>query len=80
MLAIQAIRSQPHAEQNDVRRPAHAVTPHNNPAARNFFSMLPISLEIEDFSSNNKIAYPPRKADRQFHLRVGSKAYRGCSR
>lgn len=33
----------------------------DNPAARDFFSMLPLDLKIEDFSSNEKIAYLPRK-------------------
>lgn len=37
------------------------ATLYDNPAARDFFSMLPLDLKIEDFSSNEKIAYLPRK-------------------
>jgi hypothetical protein len=32
-----------------------------NPCARDFASMLPLDLTIEDYSSNEKIAYLPRK-------------------
>lgn len=41
----------------------HAVTAtlYNNPSARNFASMLPLDLKIEDYSDNEKIAYLPRK-------------------
>jgi hypothetical protein len=34
---------------------------YDNPAARDFYSMLPLSLAIEDYGSNEKIAYLPRK-------------------
>ena len=37
------------------------ATLYDNPAARDFFSMLALDLKIEDFSSNEKIAYLPRK-------------------
>ena len=37
------------------------ATLYDNPAARDFFSMLPLDLKIEAFSSNEKIAYLPRK-------------------
>ena len=37
------------------------ATLYDNPAARDFFSMLPLDLKIEDYSSNEKIAYLPRK-------------------
>lgn len=37
------------------------ATLYDNPSARDFFSMLPLGLTIEDFSSNEKIAYLPRK-------------------
>ena len=32
-----------------------------NPSARDFASMLPLDLMIEDYSTNEKIAYLPRK-------------------
>ena len=37
------------------------ATLYDNPSALDFFSMLPLNLTIEDFSSNEKIAYLPRK-------------------
>lgn len=37
------------------------ATLYDNPSARDFFSMLPLDLAIEDYSSNEKIAYLPRK-------------------
>lgn len=41
----------------------HAVdtTLYDNPSARDFASMLPLDLKIEDYSDNEKIAYLPRK-------------------
>ncbi len=33
----------------------------DNPSARDFASMLPLNLELSDFSDNEKIAYLPRK-------------------
>lgn len=32
-----------------------------NPSARDFVSMLPLDLKIEDYSNNEKITYLPRK-------------------
>jgi hypothetical protein len=42
---------------------AHTVnaTLYDNPSARDFVSLLPLDLEIEDYSNNEKIAYLPRK-------------------
>ncbi|WP_159714286.1 cyclophilin-like fold protein [Geminicoccus flavidas] len=37
------------------------ATLHDNPSARDFFSMLPLDLTIDDYASNEKIAYLPRK-------------------
>jgi hypothetical protein len=37
------------------------VTLSENPSAREFAAMLPLDLGIEDYSSNEKIAYLPRK-------------------
>lgn len=33
----------------------------NNPSARDLFSLLPLDLTIEDYSTNEKIAHLPRK-------------------
>ncbi len=33
----------------------------DNPSARDFFAMLPLDLVIADYSTNEKIAYLPRK-------------------
>jgi hypothetical protein len=37
------------------------VTLFDNPSARDFASMIPLDLSIEDYSTNEKIAYLPRK-------------------
>ena len=37
------------------------VTLLDNPSARELASMLPLNIRIEDFSTNEKIAYLPRK-------------------
>jgi hypothetical protein len=37
------------------------VTLMENPSARDFAAMLPLELDIEDYSTNEKIAYLPRK-------------------
>ncbi len=37
------------------------ATLYDNPSARDFASMLPLDLTIEDYSTNEKIAYLPRK-------------------
>jgi hypothetical protein len=37
------------------------VTLLENPSAREFAAMLPLELDIEDYSTNEKIAYLPRK-------------------
>uniref|UniRef100_UPI0031017FE7 cyclophilin-like fold protein n=1 Tax=Neorhizobium sp. EC2-8 TaxID=3129230 RepID=UPI0031017FE7 len=34
---------------------------HDNPSARDFVSMLPLNIKIEDYSNNEKITYLPRK-------------------
>lgn len=33
----------------------------DNATARDFLSLLPITLKLEDYASTEKIAYPPRK-------------------
>ena len=40
---------------------AMTATLHDNPSARDFFSMLPLDLTIDDYAHNEKIAYLPRK-------------------
>lgn len=37
------------------------ATLYDNPSERDFFSMLPLDLKIEDYAHNEKIAYLPRK-------------------
>lgn len=37
------------------------ATLYDNPSARDFFSLLPLDLTVENYSSNEKIAYLPRK-------------------
>ncbi|WP_108425367.1 cyclophilin-like fold protein [Muricauda amoyensis] len=37
------------------------ATLYDNPTARDFISMLPITTELEDYASNEKIFYPERK-------------------
>lgn len=37
----------------------------NNATARDFLSMLPLTLTLEDHASTEKIAYPPRKLSTQ---------------
>ena len=37
------------------------ATLYDNPSPRDFASMLPLDLRIEDYSNNEKIAYLPRK-------------------
>jgi len=38
---------------------------HDNPSARDFLSMLPLDLTIDDYSTNEKISYLPRKLTEQ---------------
>lgn len=40
---------------------ALTATLHDNPSTRDFVAMLPLSLVIEDFAHNEKIAHLPRK-------------------
>ncbi|MFC9220575.1 cyclophilin-like fold protein [Streptomyces hygroscopicus] len=39
------------------------VTMEDNPAARDFLSMLPLTLAFKDFAGNEKISYLPRELD-----------------
>jgi hypothetical protein len=41
------------------------ATLYDNPSARDFASMLPLDLTIDDYSTNEKIAYLPRKLTEQ---------------
>ncbi|AJD40196.1 MFS transporter [Rhizobium sp. SEMIA 4085] len=43
------------------------ATLYDNPSARDFASMLPLDLKIDDFGSNEKIAYLPRKLTVEGH-------------
>ena len=37
----------------------------DNATARDFFSLLPLTLTLEDYATTEKIAYPPRKLSTQ---------------
>lgn len=37
------------------------ATLYNNPSARDFYSMLPLDLTIDNYAQNEKVAYLPRK-------------------
>ena len=37
----------------------------DNPTARDFLSMLPLTLTLEDYASTEKITYPPRRLSTQ---------------
>lgn len=50
------------------------VTLENNPSARDLFSMLPLNLTISDYSTNEKIAYLPRKLTEEDNGRFGGEA------
>jgi hypothetical protein len=41
------------------------ATLEDNPTARDFLSMLPLTLTLEDYAATEKIAYPPRKLSTQ---------------
>ncbi|WP_416066552.1 cyclophilin-like fold protein [Rhizobium sp. ZK1] len=43
------------------------ATLYDNPSARDFASMLPLDIEIDDYGSNEKIAYLPRKLTVEGH-------------
>lgn len=53
---------------------AFTATLDDNPTARDLFSMLPLDLSIEDYSNNEKIAYPPRKLTEAGRNRFGNEA------
>ena len=48
------------------------ATLYDNPSARDFASMLPLDLKIEDYSNNEKIAYLPRKLTEDGSGRFGN--------
>lgn len=48
------------------------ATLYDNPSARDFASMLPLDLKIEDYSTNEKIAYLPRKLTEEGSGRFGN--------
>lgn len=45
----------------------------DNPSARDLVVMLPLDLVIEDFSTNEKIAYLPRKLTKKAAVRSRTK-------
>lgn len=48
------------------------ATLYDNPSARDFASMLPLDLTIDDYSTNEKIAYLPRKLTEEGSGRFGN--------
>ncbi|MBP1847849.1 hypothetical protein J2046_006133 [Rhizobium petrolearium] len=50
------------------------ATLEDNPSARDLFSMLPLDLMIDDYATNEKIAYLPRKLTEQGSDRFGNEA------
>lgn len=46
----------------------------DNPSSRDFASMLPLELKIDDYASNEKIAYLPRKLTEEGSGRFGDEA------
>jgi hypothetical protein len=50
------------------------ATLYDNPSARDFASMLPLDLTIDDYSNNEKIAYLPRKLNEEGSGPFGNEA------
>lgn len=50
------------------------ATLEDNPSARDLFSMLPLALTISDYSTNEKIAYLPRKLTEEGSGQFGNEA------
>lgn len=50
------------------------ATLEDNPSARDLFSMLPLDLTISDYSTNEKIAYLPRKLTEEGSGQFGNEA------
>jgi hypothetical protein len=50
------------------------ATLEDNPSARDLASMLPLDLKISDYSTNEKIAYLPRKLTEEGSGRFGGEA------
>ena len=51
------------------------ATLYDNPSARDFASMLPLDLTIDDYSINEKIAYLPRKLTEEGGGPFGNEAW-----
>lgn len=49
-----------------------SATLYDNPSARDFYSMLPLDLTIQDFSNNEKIVHLPRKLTEEGRGRFGN--------
>jgi hypothetical protein len=50
------------------------ATLYGNPSARDFASMLPLDLTIDNYSTNEKIAYLPRKLTEEGNAPFGNEA------
>ncbi|EKJ94922.1 major facilitator superfamily protein [Bradyrhizobium lupini HPC(L)] len=60
------------AHQNDIQRSDAGGDAQDNPSARDFYSMLPLDLTVDDFASSEKIAYLPRKLTDDGKARFGN--------
>jgi len=50
------------------------ATLEDNASARELFAMLPLSITVEDYSANEKIAYLPRKLSGDGSSRIANEA------
>lgn len=50
------------------------ATLEGNPSSQDLFSMLPLDLTVDDYSTNEKIAYLPRKLTEEGSGRFGNEA------
>ncbi|WP_289129435.1 cyclophilin-like fold protein [uncultured Megamonas sp.] len=47
----------------------------NSPAANDLYNQLPLSIDLEDYSTNEKIFYPPNKLNTESTPKIGTLAY-----
>lgn len=47
----------------------------NSPSANDLYNQLPLSIDLEDYSTNEKIFYPPNKLNTENTPKIGTLAY-----
>ena len=47
----------------------------NSPSANDLYNQLPLSIDLEDYSTNEKIFYPPNKLNTESTPKIGTLAY-----